>query len=536
MKFQRWHRYGSPQILCRQSHSPGQFNPPNDIIHRASFSTRNSHDSIITRHKPLGTLEKASVDYFRENHFAPELPSILPRSLFRDLPAFGRWFQSPPSAPDVAQLNLDYLGQHGSDVLVPLELTQSASFDEGGPAKSTDLSFRQLHAPLSLFLEWMRVAETQPQSSNLYLAQCQLIDLPQPLRDDFPTPDLVLQTGKGDIYDTNLWIGRPPTYTPLHRDPNPNLFVQLAGRKVVRLLAPHHGQALFASIRRQLGLSGGRDAAAIRGIEMMQGQERTLLEQAVWNDEPEGVESMSRYEGYEASLQAGDGLFIPKGWWHSIKGVGSGVTASNNLALIRSELGKKIKKEEKSIDSNNQTPLSENAIAMQMPPFRISHATLFHLIFTPLISVPVRASITRFPSQSLNRAFSVTYPECSAFHLYQHANAYSTMSTNNPDQPNQPQDNQNQELKEQSTPLALPEVGSDSKPTQLDVSNGESTAKLDHLGPLVVNQDGTLSRISNWDQMTDIEQKNTLRVLGKRNKLRMEALKSAEGAAQGQEK
>jgi hypothetical protein len=33
-------------------------------------------------------------------------------------------------------------------------------------------------------------------------------------------------------------IGHPPTYTPLHRDPNPNIFVQLAGEKVVRLLAP----------------------------------------------------------------------------------------------------------------------------------------------------------------------------------------------------------------------------------------------------------------------------------------------------------
>lgn len=52
--------------------------------------------------------------------------------------------------------------------------------------------------------------------------------------------------------------------------------------------------------------------------------------------------------------------------------------------------------------------------------------------------------------------------------------------------------------------------------------------KLDHLGPMVVNQDGTLSRISNWDQMSEIERKNTLRVLGKRNKIRSEALKAKE--------
>ena len=53
--------------------------------------------------------------------------------------------------------------------------------------------------------------------------------------------------------------------------------------------------------------------------------------------------------------------------------------------------------------------------------------------------------------------------------------------------------------------------------------------KLDHLGPMVVGQDGTLSRVSNWDQMTEMEQKSALRVLGKRNKLRLEALRAQEG-------
>lgn len=44
---------------------------------------------------------------------------------------------------------------------------------------------------------------------------------------------------------------------------------------------------------------------------------------------------------------------------------------------------------------------------------------------------------------------------------------------------------------------------------------------------MVVNTDGTLSRIANWDGMTEIEKKTTLRVLGKRNKQRLEALKAA---------
>ena len=280
------------------------------------------------------------MDTFRESCFVPEVPAILPRPHLSDLPAYTRWFK-PTADPDVSRLNAEYLEQHGGDSFVPLELTQALS--EGGTFKGSlpdeigsAGGFQRFHAPLSVFLQWMRGAETQPQHTRLYLAQCQLLDLPQTLRDDFPTPDLVARAGRGDIYDTNVWIGHPPTYTPLHRDPNPNLFVQLAGRKVVRLLSPEDGSALFGSVRKRTGKSGDRGATVFRGDEMMQGEERTLLEQAVWGGGGSIAADAASREGYEAQLDAGDAVFIPKGWWHSIKGVGEGVTASvrsSNLSM-----------------------------------------------------------------------------------------------------------------------------------------------------------------------------------------------------------
>lgn len=248
-----------------------------------------------------------------------------------------KWFEPNSAVPvsnTVARLNVEYLRKHGADAFIPLELTECST-----PGKIAQIdrqeteihSFRQFHAPLSLFLDWMRTAETTPQSTRLYLAQCQLLDLPPVLREDFPTPELVAHADKGDVYDTNVWIGHPPTYTPLHRDPNPNLFVQLAGEKVVRLLAPADGQAVFGAVRRQLGRSGSREAAAFRGEEMMQGKERILLDEMVWGT-PVSAGSDAGV-GFEARLGAGDGLFIPKGWWHSIKGVGEGVTASVSIFL-----------------------------------------------------------------------------------------------------------------------------------------------------------------------------------------------------------
>ncbi|QSL64594.1 hypothetical protein MERGE_001895 [Pneumocystis wakefieldiae] len=56
--------------------------------------------------------------------------------------------------------------------------------------------------------------------------------------------------------------------------------------------------------------------------------------------------------------------------------------------------------------------------------------------------------------------------------------------------------------------------------------NYQSTLRLDNLGPLVVNRDGTLARIENWETLTQIERENIERVLVRRNRQRLEALRS----------
>ncbi|TIB03780.1 hypothetical protein E3P95_00462 [Wallemia ichthyophaga] len=63
--------------------------------------------------------------------------------------------------------------------------------------------------------------------------------------------------------------------------------------------------------------------------------------------------------------------------------------------------------------------------------------------------------------------------------------------------------------------LGLPAPPADGEKTTVQV-NGESLS-LDHLGPMVVNSDGTLSRIQNWEGMSQIEREKTLRLIVKRN-------------------
>ncbi|KAL8795261.1 MAG: hypothetical protein Q9195_002272 [Heterodermia aff. obscurata] len=234
---------------------------------------------------------------------------------FKELPAISRWFKRSHQQDQPLKLDLSYLEQFG-DAIVPLELNSNSDFHPD----QQNTPFHRSEAPLSIFLRWAESADAHsPQ--RLYLAQASISDLPEQLRNDLPTPKFVSDAGKGDIYDTNLWLGVAPTYTPLHRDPNPNLFVQLAGRKIVRLLPPEAGQEIFSAVVAALG----RDASTIfRGDEMMHGDEKRLLEDQIWCDRDAG--KSSGFPGHETSLSSGDGLFIPKGWWHSIKGVGAGIT------------------------------------------------------------------------------------------------------------------------------------------------------------------------------------------------------------------
>lgn len=240
----------------------------------------------------------------------------MPEACFHALPAIHRWFiESTCHDSSVALLNYSYLRLF-QGAIVSLEFTRLKS------KHADDSTFLRAEAPLSVFLNWTTHAKPDT-LERLYIAQASVSALPEELINDLPTPDLVTQAGKGDIYDTNIWMGVPPTYTPLHRDPNPNLFAQLAGQKIVRLLAPEVGQKVFASVQESMGRTA---SATFRGEEMMIGEEKALLEARIWDDSAQ--HGKVNASGFEVCLGRGDGLYIPQGWWHSVKGIGSGMTAS----------------------------------------------------------------------------------------------------------------------------------------------------------------------------------------------------------------
>jgi hypothetical protein len=294
--------------------------PPRTISANRPVST-SAASSLPAVSCIVSTIDKLPVEDFRREAFIPQEPRLITISADLNvntaahcsIAAARKWFIVKPEGGQT--LNIPYLERY-KDVLLPYELVSPRAERSNVLTNSAieDETFQRFHAPLDLFL----TASRSSPPPRLYIAQAQLLDLPQVLRDDLPTPPVILKAGKGDIYDANIWMGIPPTYTPLHRDPNPNLFVQLASNKLVRLFKPDTGAAIFRDVQERIR---GHATPAFRWDDMMQGPERIALENAVWNY-PRGT------EGFEVVVRPGDALFIPKGWWHSIKSIGADVTAS----------------------------------------------------------------------------------------------------------------------------------------------------------------------------------------------------------------
>jgi len=329
---------------------------------RRFTSTRETGRDLSPIERLESTLDGVNLKEFCDSAFIPEKPMLIttntstqaesePTELQRSqcgIPAACKWFSLDNRQSDTANgmtrqalvPSQQYLSPFGNTIL-PYELILESEEDvlqlrrhfneqDGEIANlfsdilnrppHQGVTFYRFNAPLSLLLQAGSSKLAFPALNRLYIAQAQISDLPKQLRDDLPTPYIVKEAGKGDVYDRNIWMGRGGTYTPLHKDPNPNLFVQLASRKCVRLFRPEVGAAIFRETQQRIGASA---SSAFRGDEMMEGPERDVLDQSVWG-------ASAPRDGFEVIVGPGDALFIPKGWWHSIKSIGTDFTASAN--------------------------------------------------------------------------------------------------------------------------------------------------------------------------------------------------------------
>jgi hypothetical protein len=274
---------------------------------------------MVIRFAPVARLARNhSLQSLKTDFFEKQIPVAIPSGCFPALPAIAKWFETT-TRPGVLQLRDSYFVEI-DDFHVEVERT---SVDE--PA-----SFDRFTAPMSLFRSWT----TQPRNLNptaaaqqLYIAQTPLDSLPDSLRDDVPTPEAVSRLGRGHVYASSLWMGKAPTNTPLHRDPNPNFFVQLAGPKRFRLLTPEIGHLVVAHVKRKLSYT--QNSGNFMTQDMMSGDYRRAIDDIIWSPSPGQFTSEEvQLEGIDAQLRPGDGIIVPLGWWHAVRGEGKGINAS----------------------------------------------------------------------------------------------------------------------------------------------------------------------------------------------------------------
>ncbi|KAJ9450449.1 hypothetical protein DIPPA_35558 [Diplonema papillatum] len=95
----------------------------------------------------------------------------------------------------------------------------------------------------------------------------------------------------------------------------------------------------------------------------------------------------------------------------------------------------------------------------------------------------------------------------------------SSVSSGDTDAPQQ------QEEGAKPAPPQLPAVaGGDAGEGAIKLEMGQKKA-LDHLGPLIINKDGTTKRVTNWDKMTGGEKEAAMNRIKERNRERVKVLK-----------
>jgi hypothetical protein len=76
----------------------------------------------------------------------------------------------------------------------------------------------------------------------------------------------------------------------------------------------------------------------------------------------------------------------------------------------------------------------------------------------------------------------------------------------------------------ENEPIEIPAIEYNKQTVSL-MEQRSQTVELDQLGPIIINVDGTMQRITNWNTMSPTERANVMRIIPKRNSQRLEALR-----------
>jgi lysine-specific demethylase 8 len=164
-------------------------------------------------------------------------------------------------------IDISYLLEVAGHRQVPVEIGSSYSDDP------------DWHQEIMSLRQFFGRFVTNESESVGYVAQFDLLAHVKRLDEDVGIPSSL----EGSKFYRNCWLGPTGTFTPLHRDPQDNLFCQVVGYKEIILVAPEEGAD---------GMALPEDACRL-------------------------------------VLGPADALLIPKGWWHQVRSLSFSISISH---------------------------------------------------------------------------------------------------------------------------------------------------------------------------------------------------------------
>ncbi|KAA1080214.1 hypothetical protein PGT21_005140 [Puccinia graminis f. sp. tritici] len=160
-------------------------------------------------------------------------------------------------------------------------------------------------------------------------------------------------------------------------------------------------------------------------------------------------------------------------------------------------------------------------------PLHFSRSIALLVAYFVLISTPVRLQTTSYKGTGLSplRSINLSYNLILTSIMSPYASAKPESASGNP-QSHEPLSSSSNDQAHEPLLITNAPADSPSQETQgQSIAVGSEGVQLDHLGPMVINSDGTISRISNWDKLTEPEKSRTIRLVTQRNALRVQKLK-----------
>ena len=229
----------------------------------------------------IARVDRVDGQEFLDQFYAPGRPVVLTEQI-ADWPALTRW--TP-----------DYLKQAVGPA--PIEFQGGR---DGDPLFERNKDAHRRTEPFDAFIDRITSAPGNDAYLTAYNSERNAAAL-KPLARDIGPLDEIL-TREASHPDGMMWIGPAGAWTPLHHDLTNNLIVQVSGRKRL-ILTPaayagrlYNRQHVFSEVQDLEGFDPGR-FPLVGGVH-----------------------------AYEVTLDPGEALFVPLGWWHQARALDFSVT------------------------------------------------------------------------------------------------------------------------------------------------------------------------------------------------------------------